>query len=102
MTVMSIESRASEKAGVDRSEGSEQRQWKTYRQQEFAGRSRSDLRRFKLISPTSDNYTNANFVKQLAEAKSGRATALRHLMNVDSGESNEDSLFSATGPLRAR
>jgi hypothetical protein len=61
MTVMNTEARTSRKAGADRSEGSEQRRWKTCRRQEFAGRGRSDLHRFELFSPTSDYYTSSNF-----------------------------------------
>lgn len=55
MIAMSTEARTSKKAGVDRSEGSEQR-----RQQEFVERGRSGLRRFESFSPTSDDPTSAN------------------------------------------
>src|SRR5271156_2793568 len=90
--VMSTEARTLMKADADGSEGSEQRR-KTRRQQEFGGGGRSDLHRFELSSPTRDYYTSANFVEWLAEARSGRATALGDLENVDSSESSKEKFF---------
>jgi hypothetical protein len=65
MIATSTEARALKKAGVDRSEGSEQR-W----QQEFVGRGRSGLGRFESSSPKSDDHTSANLVLD-SQAKLG-------------------------------
>ena len=81
MTVMSTEVRTSRRSGTKRSDCGEQRRWKTCRQQEFAGRGRSDLRRFESFSPTSDDHTSANFcVGQVRRSWGWKATALGYLV----------------------
>ena len=84
----STEARALKKAGVDRSEGSEQR-W----QQEFVGRGRSGLGRFESFSPTSDDHTRANLYWTVRRSWEWKGDDAGYLGNVDSGESCEEGIL---------